>query len=654
VSAGVTVSLVAVVLTSGSTAALGTKAPSIVAAAMHDANADGRSDQIVVAYSARIRHPADRDGRFPFAVVGYRIRAVGPARGRTLTIFLRERRAADAAAHPEIDYHRTSLQPVLALDRTQAVAQRFRKTRPRALTKPRPVATTTASTTTTTTTAAPAAPMDSDRDGVVDSQDCAPHDPGIHPGAVDRPDLGFVDSNCDGVDGTASDAVFASPKGKDSNPGTRDRPKRQIQAAVTAAQLGGKSAVYAAAGSYDRVSIVVAVGIYGGYDPSSWSHRSSSLTTTIAGAPFGVLVEGGGPGATVKADLQLLTIKATADGVSFHGDAEGIRETDADVHLDHVTVSAGDGAPGAPGQSGGPPAADGSRGTDGQLGMCDDIVTVSGGKGGAPGVLGQSGGDGAGGDGGYGGSYTGIYTEPEDDGGGDGRSGAPYHVPFYFDTPGGTGGAGGAAGNPGAPGRNGQPGQYGRQGGGGYGGTNILADGSNGQDGGGGSGGGGGGGGGAQVGLFVSDGAGNAGGGGGGGGAPGRKGYGGKHGGGSFGIYLLDSKLVADSSAIRSGNGGAGGAGGAGGFGGNGGPSGDGGRACPGEIGTGGNGGGGGHGGRGGGGGGGAGGPSIGIWQLSGPVSLNDTTVKIGTGGPAGAGGAPNGAPGAAGPAMKR
>ena len=90
------------------------------------------------------------------------------------------------------------------------------------------------------------APADSDGDGTPDSQDGAPHDASIHPGASDMPDLSFVDSNCDGVDGTADDAVFAAPNGNDANPGTKDKPKRQIQAAVLAAAIGRKSSVYAA------------------------------------------------------------------------------------------------------------------------------------------------------------------------------------------------------------------------------------------------------------------------------------------------------------------------------------------------------------------------------------------------------------------------
>jgi hypothetical protein len=50
--------------------------------------------------------------------------------------------------------------------------------------------------------------LDGDRDGVVDSKDCAPLDAAIHPGAADLPDLALVDSDCDGIDGQEAKAVL--------------------------------------------------------------------------------------------------------------------------------------------------------------------------------------------------------------------------------------------------------------------------------------------------------------------------------------------------------------------------------------------------------------------------------------------------------------
>ena len=111
--------------------------------------------------------------------------------------------------------------------------------------------------------------MDSDGDGATDAEDCRPADPAIRPGAPDLPDLAFVDSNCDGIDGTEQNAIFVSPEGKDTNPGTREQPKREIQSAVETASGNGK-VVLAASGRYRGVAARSGVGIYGGYDPKTW------------------------------------------------------------------------------------------------------------------------------------------------------------------------------------------------------------------------------------------------------------------------------------------------------------------------------------------------------------------------------------------------
>jgi hypothetical protein len=143
---------------------------------------------------------------------------------------------------------------------------------------------------TPTPTPPPAAPRDSDGDGTLDGQDCAPSDASIHPKAADLPDLAFVDSNCDGLDGVEKDAVFASAIGSDSNPGTRAAPKRQIQAAVTAA-AGKARYVLATEGVYGRVEAATGVSVYGGYDTVNWS-RKTALITFILGSPEGVFADG--------------------------------------------------------------------------------------------------------------------------------------------------------------------------------------------------------------------------------------------------------------------------------------------------------------------------------------------------------------------------
>ena len=303
----------------------------IVSATMQDADRDARADRVRLTYSARIRHVSDRDGRFPFQVAGYRIAAVGPASGRALVIVLLERATPDTTARPVIRYARTRSQPVLALPGTQAAAQVFRAVRPHGHAALRPP----------TSATPPAVPLDSDLDGTPDGTDCGPKDAAIHPGAADEPELAFVDSNCDGIDGTERDAVFASPNGDDANPGTKQEPKRQIQAAVTAA--AGKRYVLVAAGTYGRVEAVTGVGIYGGYVPDNWSVRSSSLVTQIVGDPEGLYAS-----RVTDVELELLSIRGGQAPPVQGASTYGIRAVDgSQLHLRRVTVTAGAGGVGA-------------------------------------------------------------------------------------------------------------------------------------------------------------------------------------------------------------------------------------------------------------------------------------------------------------------
>ena len=460
----------------------------------------------------------------------------------------------------------------------------------------------------------PPPPGDRDGDGVPDAQDCGPADPAIKPGAADAPDLAFVDSNCDGIDGTETKAVFVSLQGKDTNAGTKAAPLRTLQAAIVQASQQNKD-VYAAAGVFDRVELADAVGVYGGYRADTWA-RALTQVTGISGAPEGVL----GVNATGVV-LQHLTVVGTGGGRNG-ASAYGIRLVGGSkVTLQRVVVQGGGGTGGDPGQPG-RTGADGGPGAAGTLGECDGKDPGRGGRGGASpaGRLGGRGGDGG----------TGDHF---------GATGAVGVV----DTPGGTGGKGtstpvspGRRGNDGANGSHRRPGRARR---GRHQPTAAAAatwqgqDGKPGTTGAPGDGGGGGGGGGGQGSAFVYDGTGNGGGGGGGGAAGGTGGGGGSAGGGSFGIYLSDSTVtVSQGSTVTSARGGAGGNGGLGGAGGTGGDPGLGAVHCIKEIGAGGNGGVGGKGGVGGGGGGGAGGPSIGIFKAGASTALvAGSTVTAGS-----------------------
>jgi hypothetical protein len=133
---------------------------------------------------------------------------------------------------------------------------------------------------------------DFDGDGSL-ANDCEPLDPAIGPRVVDKPDVRFEDTNCDGIDGDASRAVFVAPSGNDLATGTRAFPKKTIRAALVTAVVDDSKDIYVAGGSYDEnVSVVDDVGIYGGYVPGawarsrgrsrrSWGRRRRSWQTTI-------------------------------------------------------------------------------------------------------------------------------------------------------------------------------------------------------------------------------------------------------------------------------------------------------------------------------------------------------------------------------------
>jgi hypothetical protein len=497
--------------------------------------------------------------------------------------------------------------------------------------------------------AAWAAP-DWDGDGSV-ADDCAPLDPAIHPGAVDLPDVNFEDTNCDGIDGDAANAVFVATSGSNSATGTKGNPLQTINAGIAQAVAQHKSAVYIAGGTYNEVvQLASGVSLYGGYEPLSGA-RSTVEQTVIQGSPQAVFANG-----ATHVLLQLLTLKGSVGSVAPGASAYGLRAIGhSSVALENDTVSAGPGNAGAGGAAGavGGTVANGTGGAQSQCGNGPGV----GGAGGAS-ALGNGGGAGGGG------GPVGFTNGSNGFTGGGGGA---------LPQPGGGGNLGGAsaAGQPGFPGN---PGSTGASAANAVFSTSLAAPGGwaaavpadTATAGGLGSGGGGGGGaGGSQytiIGITVNSG-GAGGGGGGAGGLGGAPGPPGGPGGGSFAAYLFDSSLVATGSTLTGGTGGKGGDGGIGGNGGSGGSGGAGGIGsfdtgvfgiirCSGDGGRGGN---GGNGGKGGNGGGAPGGPSGGVFD--GGTSTFATRSSTLTGGTAGAGGAngngavPNGLSAAALPA---
>ena len=204
-------------------------------------------------------------------------------------------------------------------------------------------------------------PADRDGDGTPDSSDCAPDNPAIHPGATDKPDLPFTDSNCDGIDGDIGKAVFVSAStGSPGGAGTQASPLDTIAAGVAQAASGSRD-VYVATGTYNAgggVALANGVSIYGGYSSAGWSR--STATPTVNGSPQAMLANG-----VTGVTLQLLTLQGAADGSRS---AYGLRAVNgASITLESSTVVAGPGQNGAAGSTG-PAGLPGGNGVSGGVG----------------------------------------------------------------------------------------------------------------------------------------------------------------------------------------------------------------------------------------------------------------------------------------------
>jgi len=517
---------------------------------------------------------------------------------------------------------------------------------------------------------------------------------------VPAPDLAYVDSDCDGVDGEAATSLFVWT-GTDQSLGTRAHPFATLGEAVAAFDPARHSAILVAAGTYrENVLLRSGVKLHGGY-ASDFAARDVVLRPTLIlgqepdpsdpAARPGAVHASGVTARTVLSGFIVQGYDVNADPAAGQaaGSAYAVYAQDCDgrLELTNNLIVGGRGGDGATGLAG----ASGQNGGDGGGGLdswecpgsqaCQGLTRAGGAGGLNPACPAQAGHPGAtahgyhyglqdyqtgGLDGTGGGNCTYLHTDPSqfdlckydcqvgegDINGDDARSGV--------DGAGAGGGAGCAQGRGSVSGGLWRPG-------GAIGGAVGAA----------GQGGGGGGAGGAVINDNLGSGCtqgnpfgdlGATGGGGGGGGCGGAGGGAGGGGGASFGVFLAYSGPPASlpriaGNRIRRGFGGQGGPGGGGGQGGLGGQGGPGGRIvlpawCAGSGGAGGR---GGDGGAGGGGGGGCGGASFGLAgqqlqaapyagqnQFEAPGTA-DSGGAGGAGGPSPAGGGSAGTPGGAG-----
>lgn len=474
----------------------------------------------------------------------------------------------------------------------------------------------------------------------------------------DTPDERFEDSNCDGIDGDITRAIFVSPNGDDTFIGTRETPVKTITQAIKLAQQQGLPSVYADKGTYPgSFSLVAGISVYGGYDSGNLWARSATNDTVIQGGTTAVT----GNNLAKETHLELVSV-TSANGSSPGQSTYGIfiANSSGPIILSQVKVKSGIGADGASptNPTAGTAGGNGGNGTGGcSASSCSGCNPKGpGGTAGTNSCLGSNVSGGKGGDascdGGGAGGAPGSGAAPGNGGSGGSRGDC---VPgFYSGKSGsaGTDGGSGLDGNQGGQAPAVMP-------------TNFTVAGYNPSNGGdgtagsNGSGGGGGGAGGGGAGGLCNPDAGGGGGGAGAGGCAAPLGKGGGGGGGSFGLYIISSTVTVNNATVASGqagNGGKGANGATGGSGGSGAAAGGG----SGDAAGGGRGGNGGKGGNSGAGAGGTGGPSYGIYAKGSQVTTNSVQASAGAFGSGGNGGtatlrgatiqAAAGAPGQAGP----
>ncbi len=434
---------------------------------------------------------------------------------------------------------------------------------------------------------------------------------------IDVPDDAFQDTNCDGIDGDESDAVFVSTLGSDTAVGTdRNHPFASLNRAFLELASSPRHFIFIAAGMYLAPTRAWPNGasLVGGYD-AAWNRTAASSARALMSGPATGLLISGTAQPTLIERVVMISANAGAPGTS----SIGLRlvNTGSSVSLRFVEVNAGHASDGVSGVTGGV----GARGLDGYNGSNAPVhqptICSSGAIGG--GANGLRGGQG------------GCDAQPS---GGAAQGG----------TPGGSVGcqaANGAAGWAGGTGAMGTSGSWGS----GYGTfqsdgwwyPTSAMEGGSGNPGDRGQGGDGGGGGGKQdCGIFGPWEAGAEGGGGGSGGNGGMGGTGGKPGGASIAMVVVNSNPTFTNVLLTTrggGNGGTGGVGGPGGAGGAGGSGGFGVTNGPGNSGNGGRGGSGGRGGTGGPGGSGQGGPSIGVACVGSVSTVLSPQVQLGPAG---------------------
>lgn len=172
--------------------------------------------------------------------------------------------------------------------------------------------------------------------------------PGSSCNSTDDPDDDFADSNCDGVDGDASRAVFVAPKGDDTAAGNRESPVATLKRAVELATERGH-AVFVCNGVYpENVVLSEAVSLFGGYDcQRDWRRvKDWAVVSPEAGVPLRI--------ESVTAPMKIERLAFRAPGAlepSGSSQAAGVIDS-PDVTFSRVEFASASGAAGLDGVPG--------------------------------------------------------------------------------------------------------------------------------------------------------------------------------------------------------------------------------------------------------------------------------------------------------------
>lgn len=166
-------------------------------------------------------------------------------------------------------------------------------------------------------------------------------------GTNDEPDDAFEDSDCDGVDGNAQRAVFASPGGDDKANGTREAPVRTVGRAVALAREEKRGSIYLCTGTYDENVLLEGEtpDLFGGYDCKDGWARRGERSVVAPRRGVGLRVRG------VEKALRLDHLEVRASGGEEPGESSvaAVVTGSPKVTFRRSELAAGDGAPGADG-----------------------------------------------------------------------------------------------------------------------------------------------------------------------------------------------------------------------------------------------------------------------------------------------------------------